>query len=50
MLSHYPDGDNFTYAIQVSTDFLGVLFISSDEHQSELVVWNWKAGTLVLVR
>lgn len=36
--------------LQISGDFLGVLFIAQGENTPELTVWNWKKGELILTR
>ena len=42
---------NFTFAIQVCNEFLGILFIGNMEgSDSELVIWNWHTGAVELVR
>ncbi|KZT05998.1 uncharacterized protein LAESUDRAFT_680684 [Laetiporus sulphureus 93-53] len=43
-LSHSPQGDQYSYEIQVSLDFLGILFVCEDRVHHELVIWNWKTG------
>ncbi|OBZ79706.1 hypothetical protein A0H81_00991 [Grifola frondosa] len=43
VLSYRPAGSH-SFAIQISGDFLGVFFISGDESESELLIWNWKTG------
>lgn len=50
MLTHAPQGVQFSFAIQVFKEYLGVLFISSDERESQLLVWNWHTGIREMVR
>ncbi|KAH9950441.1 hypothetical protein B0H21DRAFT_535054, partial [Amylocystis lapponica] len=48
VLEHSPDGDNYSYVIQISAQYLGVLFVSGDENKRELVIWNWKTGARIM--
>ena len=50
MLTHEPEPGVYSYEIQTSEGYLGVL-ISSQElgDPSELVIWDWKTGKLHLV-
>lgn len=46
------DSDNLSdFIIQVMDEFIGVLFHSrSFECDEQLFIWNWKSGTLLIVR
>ncbi|KAJ3528106.1 hypothetical protein NM688_g8037 [Phlebia brevispora] len=47
VISHSPNGANFSFAIQVSGEHIGVLFIgSTHDSESELLIWNWHTGML----
>ncbi|KAI0094795.1 hypothetical protein BDY19DRAFT_988597 [Irpex rosettiformis] len=46
VLTHTPQGIEFSFAISISGEYLGVLFISSDDHESQILVWNWCTGVL----
>ncbi|CCM05194.1 uncharacterized protein FIBRA_07403 [Fibroporia radiculosa] len=35
------------YAIQISGDFLGILFIGHEQFPDDCLIWNWKTGTLL---
>ena len=51
IISHSPEGTNFSFAIQVCGEYLGILFIGNGEGiESELLVWNWHNGAVELVR
>lgn len=40
----------WTYAVQVNGDYLGIAFVSEDDElDNDVVVWNWKTGTRLLV-
>jgi hypothetical protein len=49
VLKHKPEGIRFSFAIQISGDYIGILFISSDEHDNQLIVWNWHTGEREMV-
>ena len=49
-LSHTPEGTEYSFAFQTSGDFVGVLFTSQGDSKNELLIWNWKKGTLEFVR
>jgi hypothetical protein len=43
---------NMDLSVQVSGEFLGILFISQEnklKNAPELAIWNWKLGVLILV-
>ncbi|KAI0695131.1 hypothetical protein BC835DRAFT_1273744 [Cytidiella melzeri] len=44
VLSHTPEGEQFSFAIQISGDHIGILFICSDEHESQILIWDWRTG------
>ncbi|THG94950.1 hypothetical protein EW026_g6612 [Hermanssonia centrifuga] len=47
VISHAPDGENFSFAIQIADEYLAILFIASGEDsRSELIVWNWRTGNV----
>ncbi|TCD69894.1 Amino-acid acetyltransferase, mitochondrial [Steccherinum ochraceum] len=48
-LKHIASARNYSFAIQTSGDYLGILFESADENDNELVVWNWKSGVVEMV-
>lgn len=48
--SHTPEGHDYTFAIQICGDFLGVFFTSLADTKNELVIWNWKTGAVKMVR
>ena len=51
MLTHEPELGGYSYGIQISENTLGVLMSSQDfGDASELLIWDWKTGTLHLVR
>jgi hypothetical protein len=41
--------DPLSFSLQISGKYLGVLFISGGEGESELVIWDWKTGRVQLV-
>jgi len=45
-LTHTLDGtvDPVSFSLQICGKYLGVLFISGGEGESELIIWNWKTG------
>ncbi|KAI0356942.1 hypothetical protein OH77DRAFT_183926 [Trametes cingulata] len=44
VVSHLPQVREYSYAIQVSESYLGVLMTSHDGDHSEMLIWNWKTG------
>ncbi|RPD61706.1 hypothetical protein L226DRAFT_485162 [Lentinus tigrinus ALCF2SS1-7] len=48
MLMHKLRPGQYSYTIQTSEDFLGLLIQSFELGESELLIWNWKSGTLRL--
>lgn len=38
-----------SFTIQVCAEYLGVMFISSGEGDSEMVIWNWMTGVKLMV-
>lgn len=41
--------DPVSFSFQISGKYLGVLFISGGEEESELVIWDWTTGHVQLV-
>ena len=47
---HKRSPTDYSYTIQTSEDLVGILMQPSDRNiDSELLIWNWKTGQLVLV-
>ena len=49
MKTHKMRPGQYSYAIQTSEDYLGLLIQNFQQGESELLVWNWKNGTERLV-
>ncbi len=49
VLVHWHEPEH-AYSIQISNDHLAVLLTDHRNLDSELVVWNWKTGAVLLVR
>ena len=49
MVTYTPKPSGYSYAIQTSEGYLGILMSSQGEDLSELLVWEWRTGTLRLV-
>lgn len=49
LLHHQTAGANYSFVIQISREYLAIMFISSDDNDSYLVVWNWKTGEIEMV-
>lgn len=43
-----PDSQ-LSYTIQISADYLGILFSSVEDGQNELIIWEWKTGAIETV-
>lgn len=50
VLTHTLPGTQLSFAIQICGQYLGVLFISNDVQESQLVVWDWQTGAREMVR
>ncbi|KAM5545949.1 hypothetical protein V8D89_000075 [Ganoderma adspersum] len=48
MVTYQPKPGRYSYAIQTSEGYLGILTSSQGEDASELLVWEWRTGTLHL--
>ncbi|RDX52578.1 hypothetical protein OH76DRAFT_168578 [Lentinus brumalis] len=46
MLVHQLRPERYSYTIQTSEDFLGLLIQGPEEAACELLIWNWKSGAL----
>ncbi|PCH37773.1 hypothetical protein WOLCODRAFT_161036 [Wolfiporia cocos MD-104 SS10] len=44
ILTHRPEGNDPSYTISVSGEYLGILFDCDHDRHNELVIWNWKSG------
>ncbi|KAI1790837.1 hypothetical protein LXA43DRAFT_1095058 [Ganoderma leucocontextum] len=44
MLTHKPKPGGYSYAIQISEEYLGIVMMC--ENNKELLIWEWKVGTL----
>jgi hypothetical protein len=51
VLSHEQQAEDneLSYSIQISDDYMGILFHSVRVGENELVIWNWKTGDINLV-
>ena len=49
MITYKPKPSGYSYAIQTSEGYLGILMSSQGEDASELFVWKWRTSTLRLV-
>ena len=49
-ITYNPKPGDYSYAIQTSEGYLGTLMSSREEDASELFIWEWRTGTLHLVR
>lgn len=49
MLVHQLRPERYSYTIQTSEDFLGLLIQGPEEVACELLIWNWKSGALRIV-
>lgn len=43
-----PDPD-LSYTVQISAEYLGILFSDGLAEQNDLIIWNWKTGAIELV-
>ncbi len=50
MVTYKPKPGGYSYAIQTAEGCLGILMSSQGEDVTELLVWDWRTGTLRLVR
>ena len=51
LVTQAAEGVGFTFAIQVCSDRLGILFSGNGNgSDNQLLVWNWKKGTVDMVR
>ncbi|KAI0372456.1 hypothetical protein BV20DRAFT_940120 [Pilatotrama ljubarskyi] len=44
LVAHVPQRGHYTYAIQVSESYVGILMTNHDGDHAELLIWNWKTG------
>lgn len=49
VVDHSAGDNHFSFAIQISGQYVGVMFISHDVHDNQLLVWNWRTGATELV-
>lgn len=49
VLTLRPVGNQSSYSISISGDYLGVYMLSTNGIANEVVIWNWKTGVCKLV-